>query len=42
MSSQESVASGQWSEKRDAECGMRDENISQTPSLPAAKARNEE
>ena len=39
MSSQESVASGQWSEKRDAGCGMRDENISQTPKLPEAKAK---
>ena len=39
MSSQESVARGQWSEKRDAGCGMRDENISQTPKLPEAKAK---
>ena len=39
MSSQESGVSGQWSEKRDAGCGMRDENISQTPSLPAAEAK---
>ena len=39
MNSQVPHDTGQGTEKRDAGCGMRDENISQTPKLPEAKAK---